>query len=171
MPLLYDEFRHFSNASLEFTNVQCKPVDKSYLTVEYCFIKSVNRTYKYLSVRVRILSKVPITNTTVNFSLLKKANGYKPFLYNITFDACKYLRSRKNKLLNYFHGLFEVYSNLNHTCPFGMDDFVVEKLPISHVQHYVSDILPMPHGKYLLHTTWSSFGVKRIEASFYWDSI
>ncbi|CAD7014424.1 unnamed protein product [Ceratitis capitata] len=107
----------------------------------------------------------------VNFSLLKKANGYKPFLYNITFDGCKYLRSRTNPIIIYLHSLFELYSNINHTCPYGPNDFVVEKLPISHIQRYVSDILPLPQGQYMFHSTWASFNMKRMFVKFYWDSI
>jgi len=55
----------------------------------------------------------------VNFALLKRYSGYKPFLYNITVDACKLLKHPKaNPIFGFFHGLFKEHSNMNHSCPY-----------------------------------------------------
>lgn len=55
----------------------------------------------------------------VNFALLKRFGGYKPFLYNVTTDACKFLNNpNSNPVIVYLHGFFKSHSNMNHTCPY-----------------------------------------------------
>jgi len=49
----------------------------------------------------------------------KRLNGYKPFLYNITTDVCKFLRNPKsNPVMKYIFESFIEYSNINHSCPY-----------------------------------------------------
>ncbi|KRF99298.1 uncharacterized protein Dwil_GK27606 [Drosophila willistoni] len=38
----------------------------------------------------------PVNKLSVHGQLFKKANGYKPWLINVTFDACRYLRRPNN---------------------------------------------------------------------------
>ncbi|EDV30458.2 uncharacterized protein Dana_GF23304 [Drosophila ananassae] len=122
---------------VEFKNIKCDSLDSEFDAFEYCLLKSVNRSYKYLSLKVK-LYKVPITK--VNFALLKKFNGYKPFLYNITVDACKTLRNPKsNPIFGYFHDAFKTFSNMNHTCPFD-HDLIVDKLNIKHMDKNIKNI-------------------------------
>lgn len=46
-------------------------------------------------------------------------NGYRPFLYNISVDACKFLKNRKaNPIANYFFDFIKEISNMNHSCPY-----------------------------------------------------
>lgn len=49
---------------------------------------------------------------------MKLANGYKPFLYDITLDGCKFLRERNNPIANYFLKFISGATNLNHSCPY-----------------------------------------------------
>lgn len=52
-------------------------------------------------------------------ALYKRANGYRPFLYNITHDVCDFFANRKRyPILKAFFDLFLHNSNLNHTCPY-----------------------------------------------------
>ncbi|EDW39227.1 GL13981, partial [Drosophila persimilis] len=47
-------------SKVEFTNIKCTSLDKEFDDFEYCYLKSVNRTYKYMSLKVN-LYKIPIT--------------------------------------------------------------------------------------------------------------
>ncbi|KQS70430.1 uncharacterized protein Dere_GG26865 [Drosophila erecta] len=98
----------------------------------------------------------------VNIQVLKKLNGYKPFLYNFTTNACGYLKTKRNLLFQYFHELIAVYSNFNHSCPYN-HDIIVEKLPINFVNHQVSVVLPVPEGEYLVHSVYTIRGKPRLE--------
>ncbi|KRG00060.1 uncharacterized protein Dwil_GK28087 [Drosophila willistoni] len=147
------------NSKFEFTNIKCYcPVDK-FCHVEYCYLKSVNRSYKYFSARSNIHQN-PITNFTVNLALLKRYNGYKPFLYNFTVDGCKFLGNSKaaNPVSKYFFEFFAPYMNANHKCPYD-HDLIIEKLPASSMDYRLSKLLPFPEGDYLFNITWLIIGI------------
>ncbi|XP_028894551.2 uncharacterized protein LOC105209789 [Zeugodacus cucurbitae] len=146
---------------LDFSNAVCISLDRPFVYFDQCILKAVNRTYKYFTMRAKFPQKQPVSNISMTFALLRKANGYKPFLYNFTIDACKYLKKRNNPVIRYFHSWFESYSTINKTCPYGVEDAVVEKLPISYVNHVATEVLPLPTGEYAFHTDWYFYGVKR----------
>ncbi|XP_015033888.2 uncharacterized protein LOC6642483 [Drosophila willistoni] len=155
-----------TNSLVEFTNLKCIPIDKEFAGFEYCQIKAINRTYKYISLKVNLFKK-PVTKISVNISALKRLNGYKPFLYNITFDACKFLASKnKNSVINYFYNLISSHSNMNHTCPYN-DDLILEKLTTEFLNYQLVTVLPVPEGQYALFTSWYAYGIKRAEVQFY----
>lgn len=55
----------------------------------------------------------------MRFGLYKRVNGYMPFLYNMSFDACRFLTSpNPNPVALYFYNFSKDYSNINHSCPF-----------------------------------------------------
>ncbi|KRF99520.1 uncharacterized protein Dwil_GK27327 [Drosophila willistoni] len=138
----------------EFTNIQCKTLDKSVAEFEYCYIKAVNRTYKYISLKVK-MNQLPITTTKVNIALLKRYNGYKPFLYNYTVDGCRYLENPdQNPIAKYFGDLYLPFTNINHSCPFN-HDIILEKLNIQFLNNHLTKVLPFPEGDYCLSMIWS----------------
>lgn len=49
---------------LEFNNVRCIARDKKFMEYDYCFLKSVNRTYKYLSLKTKF-HRLPIEDCVV----------------------------------------------------------------------------------------------------------
>ncbi|XP_054085912.1 uncharacterized protein LOC105214843 [Zeugodacus cucurbitae] len=106
-------------AKVDFYNTECTVTDRSYVYFDTCRIKAVNRTYKYFSMCAKFPRRQAVHNISMAFALLRKANGYKPFLYNFTVDACKYMKKRNNPVINYFHSWFEKYSTINRTCPYG----------------------------------------------------
>ncbi|XP_043649564.1 uncharacterized protein LOC122617681 isoform X1 [Drosophila teissieri] len=153
---------------VEFTNVQCESLDKDFALFEYCFLKSVNRSYKYVSLKVKLL-KLPVTKVKVNFALYKRVNGYLPFLYNITLDACRYLKSpHHHPIALYFHNWFKDYSNINHTCPYN-HDLVLDKMSYHSINTKVTKILPFPEGNYLLEVHWIAYDIARAVTKFYWS--
>ncbi|XP_026851124.1 uncharacterized protein LOC6595216 [Drosophila persimilis] len=153
-------------SKFEFTNIQCNSLDDDFSGIENCFLKSVNRSYKYLSLKVN-LHKKPVSEIKVNVSLLKRFNGYKPFLYNITVDACKFLKNPKSKpIFNYFYSFFITQSNLNHSCPYD-HDVIVDRLTADFVNHKITKVLSFPEGDYMVETNWMANGVNRALVKIY----
>ncbi|XP_068155039.1 uncharacterized protein [Drosophila tropicalis] len=147
----------------EFTNVKCNMLDKEFATFEFCFLKSVNRTYKYMSLKVNLL-KSPVTKVKVNIALMQKLSGYKPFLYNITVDGCKLMANYKaaNPVTKFLFGLFLPFSNINHSCPFS-DSIIVEKLPIDYLNTQFNFVLPFPKGDYAFYSNWIISDINRAD--------
>ncbi|XP_039963962.1 uncharacterized protein LOC120776945 [Bactrocera tryoni] len=145
---------------VDFYNVECTVTDPSYVYFDACKIKAVNRTYKYFAMIAKFPRRQPVHNISMTFALLRRANGYKPFLYNFTVDCCKYMKKRNNPVINYFHSWFEKYSTINRTCPYGPQDEVVDKLPVSHINRMTTEILPVPQGQYVFHTSWLFYNTK-----------
>ncbi|KRF77731.1 uncharacterized protein Dvir_GJ26466 [Drosophila virilis] len=50
--------------------------------------------------------------------LLKKENGYKPWLYNVKIDVCRFMEKPYNPIAILMYKMFKEFSNVNHTCPF-----------------------------------------------------
>nr|XP_044250034.1 LOW QUALITY PROTEIN: uncharacterized protein LOC108064350 [Drosophila takahashii] len=152
------------SSNFEFTNVVCTSLHKKFDDFEYCFLKSVNRTYKYLSLKVNLF-KIPITK--FKGILYKRFSGYRPFMFNVTVDACRFLKdTNSNPIVNYFLNFFRPFSNINHTCPFD-HDLIVEKVPIDFVNHQVTKVLPFPEGDYLLETHWLAYDIDRAVVKIY----
>ncbi|KAH8332719.1 hypothetical protein KR074_009534, partial [Drosophila pseudoananassae] len=150
----------------EFTNVKCKTLDEKFSGFDYCYLKSVNRTYKYLSIKVNLF-KIPVTKMKVNAAVYKRFNGYRPFMYNITIDGCNFLKNPKsNAIINYFYGIFKSFSNVNHSCPFD-HDIIVDKVDINVVNHHVTKVLPVPEGDYLFETRWFAYDILRAIVKIY----
>lgn len=57
----------------------------------------------------------------MNVALFKRFNGYRPFLYNFTIDACRFFHNQKsNPVAQYFYSLYRDVSNINHSCPYNV---------------------------------------------------
>ncbi|XP_017077353.1 uncharacterized protein LOC108112113 [Drosophila eugracilis] len=146
---------------VEFTNIKCEVVDPDFCNFEYCFLKSVNRTYKYYLLKVN-LYKTPVTKVKLNSAIYKFANGYKPFMYNVTVDACKFLKNPKsNAVTGYIHGFFkDISTTFQH-------DLVVDKLSTQFFNDRVTKILPFPDGKYLVQMNWIAYDILRAVFKIY----
>ncbi|KAH8401587.1 hypothetical protein KR009_006726, partial [Drosophila setifemur] len=151
------------HCKFEFTNFNCTSLDKDFMDVDECFLKSVNRSYKYLNFRTKI-HKFPVDRIRV--AVLQRLNGYKPFLFNFTVDACKFLKGQRISLTQFFYDLFAPYSNMLHQCPYDHDVYV-HKVPIGYLDHRLSDILPLPEGDYCGHSIYSSRGIARLDLKIY----
>ncbi|XP_039479362.1 uncharacterized protein LOC120443964 [Drosophila santomea] len=153
---------------LEVTNIQCVSLDKDFALIEHCFLKSVNRSYKYISIKANLLQP-PVTKVKVHFGLYQRLSGYKPFLYNITFDACKFLKSPKsNPVALYFYTFYKDYSNMKHQCPYD-HDIIVDKLPYDKINNMLTKILPFPEGNYMFESDWLAYDIPRVVAKIYFS--
>nr|XP_036668607.1 uncharacterized protein LOC108013366 isoform X2 [Drosophila suzukii] len=157
----------FAGVSPEFTNIKCTSADVKFVNYEVCRLKSVNRTYKYVSVKSRLF-KLPITNATINISVFKRLNGYKPFLYNVSVDACRFLQVQKsNSVVKYLFNLFLTHSNVkNPNCPFNAY-VTVDKLTTNFLNNQFTNVLPVPEGDYLFVFKWFSENIYRSSVKVY----
>ncbi|XP_017058109.1 uncharacterized protein LOC108099248 [Drosophila ficusphila] len=154
------------SAHVEFTNFKCKALDQEFCNFEYCAIKAVNRSYKYLTAKA-YLHKIPVTRVKVSIGLYKRFSGYKPFLYNLTVDACKFLKNPKsNPVTSYFYEFIKEISNMNHTCPFD-HDLVWDKLSNENVNYRMTKILSFPKGDYMVELHWIAYDITRAVLKIY----
>lgn len=49
-------------------------------------------------------------------------NGYKPFFFDFSYDACKFLRENNNPMVRVFYNTFRNSSNMNHSCPYNVSN-------------------------------------------------
>lgn len=123
----------------------------------------------------------------INIATFQRLNGYKPFLYNVTVDGCRfYKHQRSNPVFYYFFNFFKDYSNINHSCPYDVSlnnnkhyggllrtpfllqhDIILDKVSISHANTQVTNVLPVPHGNYLYRADWYAYNIKRATVDVY----
>ncbi|XP_033233430.1 uncharacterized protein [Drosophila pseudoobscura] len=105
----------------KLTNFVCESYNKSWVVFNYCRLKA----------------------------LFKRANGYRPWLYEIKIDMCQYFRKPFNPLVAIVYGLFKEYTNINHTCPY-VGPQIVKGFYLRHELLR----LPLPTGDYLVMIRW-----------------
>ncbi|XP_062127617.1 uncharacterized protein LOC133839980 [Drosophila sulfurigaster albostrigata] len=139
--------------------MECIATDKEYGKFDYCYLKSMNRTYK--SASVLLLFQIALT-------VEKRLNGYKPFLYNISVAFCRYIRNPNpgNKVANFFYSLIKPYTNINHSCPF-TGEIIVDKVPISFLNYKLTELLPFPEGDYRITAKMIVNAIKRTKIMIY----
>ncbi|XP_034127290.1 uncharacterized protein LOC117583196 [Drosophila guanche] len=148
---------HLIQCRFEFTNCNCTSLDQKFGECEYFYLKSVNRTYKYLSGKFKLYQK-PVKAFELNLILMKRLSGYKPFLYNITVNACKFLVNPKTSpVTKFFYESVVTFSNVNHSCPYN-HDIIIDKLSIDYVNNRFTKVLPFPEGNYLIEARFSTLG-------------
>ncbi|XP_033241798.1 uncharacterized protein [Drosophila pseudoobscura] len=131
----------------KFTNFVCESYNQSWFVFHNYRLKAVSRNKVLLNMNATILH--PANNISVHGRIFKKANGYKPWLFDIYFDVCQYLRKRNQPFINIVYGLFKDFSNLNHSCPYVgpqiIKDFYLRPELLR---------LPFPTGDYLVAIQW-----------------
>ncbi|KAH8296973.1 hypothetical protein KR044_002328 [Drosophila immigrans] len=128
-----------------FTNIKCEVLDPTYLSVVKCDLKILGRGIVGLNVHSKLL-KGPFNNGKINLSLWRKYNGFRPFMYNVTFDFCK-LMSKTDAVLSFqkiFFDALATKSNLNHSCPYEKEIIVDEFV----FKDEFLKFLPLPSGEY-----------------------
>uniref|UniRef100_B4MPZ0 GK21797 n=1 Tax=Drosophila willistoni TaxID=7260 RepID=B4MPZ0_DROWI len=139
-------FLQFS-AKVRMTNAVCESYNKSWVTFEQCRLKAVNRNKTIINIIATIHH--PAKKIHLKLEVLKKANGYKPWLFSQVIDACAFMKRSNNPVMKMVHGFYKDFSTINHTCPYvglqEVKDFYVrpEQMPV-----------PLPTGDYALFLTW-----------------
>ncbi|CAD7006278.1 unnamed protein product [Ceratitis capitata] len=148
---------------VKFTNIKCVSYDKAFADFRYCKLKALSPNKVALFLHVQLF-QLPVNNVSINLDVYRKANGYRPFLFNKTSDFCQFLRNPKRiPLGKILMDIIAMYSNINHTCPYNHDiivkDFI---LTTQHVQ-----LLPVPTGDYLLRISVGAYNEFKATVSAY----
>nr|NP_611919.1 uncharacterized protein Dmel_CG13590 [Drosophila melanogaster]AAF47212.1 uncharacterized protein Dmel_CG13590 [Drosophila melanogaster] len=147
---------------LKMTNAVCKSYNKSWVVVHYCRLKAYSRAKTSLNINVTFVE--PARNISVHFKTMKKANGYKPFLFDYTFDACEFMRRRNQPVAKIIWYMIRNVSTINHTCPY-------EGLQMLSDFHKVDIPVPLPSGDYLLMVDWLFDGKTQFATNVYFTFI
>ncbi|KAH8330362.1 hypothetical protein KR067_001632, partial [Drosophila pandora] len=153
---------------LEFTNIECTAVDKKFVDFEYCYIKAVNRSYKYISLRAN-MHELPLVEPSASLQILRRFRRYTPVTLNATFDICKFMSSKKgsrNPMLIIFADIAKTYTNVYHKCPFD-HDLVIDKMPTSYLNQQFLNILFLPPGEYAFYSSWMIKNVEKAQIKIY----
>ncbi|XP_050743677.1 uncharacterized protein LOC127011010 [Drosophila biarmipes] len=130
---------------VKMTNAACESFNKSWVAFHYCRLKAYSRNKTSLNINATFLE--PTNNVSIRLKILKKANGYKPFLFDFSFDACEFMRRRNKPVAKIVWNLIKDVSTVNHTCPYvglqTVSDF-----------HHIHIPLPWPSGDYLIFGDW-----------------
>ncbi|XP_034478199.1 uncharacterized protein LOC117784551 isoform X2 [Drosophila innubila] len=131
----------------KMTNAVCETMNKSWVRIDQCRLRAINRNITTLNVEVTLLQ--PINVVHVNLELRTKAFGYRPSIFNYTIDACAFLRNRKHQISKMIWHIFRDFSTMNHTCPYEgtqiLKDFYYDPTNLT---------LPIPSGDYVMLLTW-----------------
>ncbi|KAH8271872.1 hypothetical protein KR044_008540, partial [Drosophila immigrans] len=132
--------------SFKMTNLVCESFNKSWVAYTECRLRAISRNKTTLTVFVMVSE--PANNIFLNIKILKKANGYKPWIMDYLVDGCKFMRQMTHPVARIGLKLIKHVSTINHTCPYygrhGVKDF-----------HDITGFpLLFPSGDYLLNLTW-----------------
>ncbi|XP_017016488.1 uncharacterized protein [Drosophila kikkawai] len=140
---------HFIGAVVfRFTNFVCMSYNESWFKVHQCRLKAISRENVILNMNGTILHAVNTIH--LQYIMLKKANGFKPWLVDSRMDVCRFLRSNYDPTFKIIFNLFKDFTNANHTCPYSG--------PVIVKGFYLRPellILPFPTGEYMLSLRWS----------------
>ncbi|XP_043066238.1 uncharacterized protein [Drosophila bipectinata] len=144
---------------VKLTNVVCEVYNKSWVAVHYCRLKAYSRNKTSLHINATVFE--PANNISVRIKFMKRANGYKPFLYDFVVDGCQFMRKRNQPVAKIIWNLIKDVSTVNHSCPYvgyqAISDF------------YITNNLPvvLPTGDYLLMLTWIFYGKRQFATNVY----
>ncbi|XP_022211087.2 uncharacterized protein LOC111066646 [Drosophila obscura] len=133
--------------TFRLTNFVCESYNKSYAVFNTCRLKAVNRKKVLLNMNVTLL--YPTNNIGIHCRLFKKANGYRPWTVDRKLDLCRYMRTRYDPYFKIVYGLFQDFSNINHTCPY-VGHQILKDL---YLRPELLGLL-LPTGDYLLSLQW-----------------
>ncbi|ALC46030.1 maker182 [Drosophila busckii] len=96
--------------------------------------------------------------------MFKKANGFKPWLFNTTIDACRFLKKPYDPFIIIVYKIVRNYISFKHPCPY-VGHVSVDGLPLT----YESLQLPFPDGEFLFSKTYYFHKRKAIFAKTYFS--
>ncbi|XP_049314462.1 uncharacterized protein LOC125778891 [Bactrocera dorsalis] len=123
-------------AYIKYTNVKCVNYDKSFAESRQCELEVLSHNKVAFFLHIHFL-QLPINNISGNLHVYRKANGYRPILFNYSTDFCKFMKYKKR--VPFGKLIIEMLQLYHHLI---IKNFV---LKTEHLQS-----LPMPTGEYLL---------------------
>ncbi|KRF99886.1 uncharacterized protein Dwil_GK27321 [Drosophila willistoni] len=101
---------------MKLTNLVCESYNTSWVVINYCRLKVIKRNRIGAYYNATLL--VPANDISVDFEVLKRASGYKPWVIRGKLDVCRFFKHPYNPAAILFGSLFLEFSNFNHTCPY-----------------------------------------------------
>ncbi|XP_022232784.1 uncharacterized protein LOC111081139 isoform X2 [Drosophila obscura] len=144
-----------SQVESKFKSLHCESYDHSHGEFSLCKIKAINR-YRN-SISTTYLNKEFVPNrVTARLEFFKRANGWRPFLYNITLNVCDFLDRKKTKPNSNTMTIFRIaasylmpYFNTSFTCPFQPNtEYKIENLEFDVEKFRIR--FPIETGEYAL---------------------
>ncbi|XP_052843752.1 uncharacterized protein LOC128257003 isoform X1 [Drosophila gunungcola] len=161
-------FRFVLNEAVvfKFTNFECKSYNLSWFVFHNYRLKAVSRDRVLLNMNGTVLH--PVNNIQLHAKILKKANGFKPWILESTVDACRFMRKRYDPFTIIVYNIFKEFTNINHTCPYvvsysksvstlNLVIIILLQGPQIVKDFYLKSellILPFPSGEYMLTMQW-----------------
>ncbi|XP_034102095.2 uncharacterized protein LOC117566660 [Drosophila albomicans] len=160
---------NYANLKLiNFTNITCETMDTTISTIEYCYIGHVNELKNYMSLRYA-LRKPIIKDIGFHLQLMIRSNGWKPFLYGIDIDMCRFWKSNYNAIAKLVFSLLEGHTNINHSCPYKDEKYIfIDNLMNTDISRKIRG-LPFGKGLYALNVEWSWKNISRVRAKIYFE--
>ncbi|XP_032599461.1 uncharacterized protein LOC6560604 [Drosophila grimshawi] len=151
---------------LKFTNITCESKDINTSSVEYCYIRQMDHQKNYFSLRYNLLK--PITNNvSFHFQLMIRSNGWKPFMYGIDLEMCRFWKSRYNAFGKLLFTLVDGHTNLNHTCPYMNEKYLaIDKILNTDISKKLPT-MPIGKGHYAVYSSWSWNNMSHVETKIY----
>lgn len=101
---------------IKFTNVVCENFNKTWITFHECRLRAISRHKTVMNLNLTF--NYPAYEIIVDIQALKKANGYKPWLFNVSIDACRFIKKPYHPAVMIVFKMFRDFSNINHSCPY-----------------------------------------------------
>nr|XP_036672320.1 uncharacterized protein LOC108012280 [Drosophila suzukii] len=131
----------------KMTNVVCESYNKTWFEFHDCRLKAVSRDRILFNMNGTIWH--PAFNIQTHIKLYKRENGYKPWLIDTKMETCRFFRTNYDPIGRIVFGLFQEFSNINHTCPYVGPQILKGFYLKPELLH-----LPFPTGQYLLALRW-----------------
>ncbi|XP_017006335.2 uncharacterized protein [Drosophila takahashii] len=146
--LLVVFFANFTVALVfKMTNAVCESYNKSWFEFHTCRLKAQSRDRVVFNMNGTILHPANIIHT--HMKIYKRESGFKPWLIDSKIDTCRFMRTNYDPVGKIVFGLFQQFSNINHTCPY-VGPQVLQGFYLKPELLY----LPFPTGQYLLAIRW-----------------
>ncbi|KAI8124368.1 hypothetical protein CVS40_5443 [Lucilia cuprina] len=153
---------NFQTLHLKFTKIMCNVTDNTFFAVDMCRVKAESRNLQYIKLYIQLL-QIPVNEFSIRLRFLKRANGYKPFLYDFTVD-CSFIK-HLNPVSKLVWGWVKDVSNINHSCPI-TEDLDIKRLENHYLEQQLS-ALPLANGDYALFINYCTSNVSRIHLQIY----
>ncbi|XP_043657707.1 uncharacterized protein LOC122622949 [Drosophila teissieri] len=135
----------------KFKSLHCTALDQDYGDILICKLKAISRLRN--SITVQYKTKQSISKLFVRLEFFKRANGWRPFLYNFTANLCDFLDRNNNLILSIAYAYLRPYLAMNYSCPLKENDLLTcdnFELDINNVRHR----FPIETGEYALQLTF-----------------
>ncbi|KAH8391271.1 hypothetical protein KR215_010076, partial [Drosophila sulfurigaster] len=131
----------------KFTNAVCESYNESWFLIHKCRLRAISRNKTVFNFNGTVLH--PAYNISLKGQILKKANGYKPWIMKTSVDVCRFVNRPYDPTAILFFNLFKEYTNFKHSCPYNGTQLVRGLYPRLELLR-----LPFPSGEYLLSLIW-----------------